>query len=131
MVGAWYEGKLVGNCKLEEMTDETNRAGFRAGLMSVHPSVMQKGVAKYLIAAGEEFGRSQGAQFAQMELMMPVSWTNKAYEALKALPRNQGYREVEVVPYAEKGERFAKEAHKLKTEVTFTVMRKELQRAKL
>ena len=57
---------------------------------------------------------------------MPVSWTNKAFEAWKKVTRKQGYRIVEVIPFAEMGESYSRVAYKLNTEVTFTVVRKEL-----
>ena len=36
-----------------------------------------------------------------------------------------GYRLIKKVPYAEMGEKWAKEAHKLKVDVNFQVFRKE------
>ena len=49
MLGAWYEGVLVGNFRLEETTDEQGRQGVRVGLLSVRPDLREKGIANYLI----------------------------------------------------------------------------------
>ena len=61
-----------------------------------------------------------------MEMIFPVGWTIKAYEGVKAMVLKNGYREIRTVPYAEMGEKFAKDAPNLKGEVNFIVFRKEL-----
>jgi GNAT superfamily N-acetyltransferase len=87
---ARLEGRIVGAVRLQRLV--TGEAEF--GMLVADPAHRGTGVGRELVQYAERWGREQGLETMQLELLAPREWTHPSKQFLNSWYTRIGYRPV-------------------------------------
>jgi N-acetylglutamate synthase-like GNAT family acetyltransferase len=97
MLVARRDGRIVGCAAMQVIADDTVELGY----MSAAPGDWGSGAGRALVAAGEAWARSRGAETLLMKLLVPRDDSHPLKHRLRDWYERLGYRSVRTVEFDE------------------------------